>query len=109
MITFIVKEEHIKLLRNSYTGWDNCEFGSPEIDCKRPYGNGDVISDMIRILFGELPDDIAEKIEDTLYDYLVTLHRETETVLQIALRTGQFKAGKYQSDDYKNNWVEVKL
>lgn len=50
MKTFEVKEEHIKLLRSAYTSWDDCEFGAPAIDCKRSYGNSDVLGDMAEIL-----------------------------------------------------------
>ena len=52
---FTVTDEHLKLLRGAYVGWDDCEFGAPAIDCKRPYGNSDVIADIAEIL--EVPDD----------------------------------------------------
>ena len=32
------------------TRWDDCEFGAPAIDCKRPYGNSDVYNDIAKIL-----------------------------------------------------------
>jgi len=34
---FELKEEHLKLLRNMNVSWDECEFGAPAIDCKKPY------------------------------------------------------------------------
>ena len=43
---FTVTEEHLKLLRRAYVDWEDCEFGAPAIDCKRPYGNSDVIADI---------------------------------------------------------------
>ena len=47
-ITFEVKEEHLKLLRNMSVEWNNGEFGAPEINPKRPYGNGGVITGYCR-------------------------------------------------------------
>ena len=49
---FELTEEHIKLLRQMCVSWDDCEFGAPAIDCKRPYGNSDVYSDIAKILGG---------------------------------------------------------
>ena len=37
--TFEVKPEHIKLIKKMCISWQDCEFGAPAIDCKRPYGN----------------------------------------------------------------------
>ena len=45
-----MKEEHLKLLKEMYVGWNECEFGAPEIDPKRPYGDSDVYEDMNKIL-----------------------------------------------------------
>ncbi len=47
---FILTDEHVKLLRQANVSWDGCEFGAPGIDPKRPYGNGDVHSDIVEIL-----------------------------------------------------------
>ena len=33
---FEVKLEHLKLLKRAYVRWEDCEFGAPSIDCKRP-------------------------------------------------------------------------
>jgi hypothetical protein len=99
---FTVTEEHLKLLRRAYVSWDDCEFGAPEIDCKRPYGNSDVIGDIAEIFGvetnddGEVPSDVEERF--------TRLHAETAIALQIALATGEFKAGRYVCDKYKENW-----
>ncbi len=50
---FEVKLEHLKLLKRAYVRWEDCEFGAPSIDCKRPYGNSSVVEDMFEILYGE--------------------------------------------------------
>jgi hypothetical protein len=95
--TFTLTDKHIKLLMHANVGWNNIETGAPEINGKRPYGNSDVAQDVIKLLFGEIPQDAMEALED----YAMQLHSETETALQIILCTGQFKPGKYyQSEEY---------
>ena len=48
--TLIVKESHLKLLKELNISWDGCEFGGPCVDPKRPFGNSDVYKDMAEIL-----------------------------------------------------------
>ena len=45
-IIFEVKEEHLALLRKMSVGWHDCEFGAPEIDPKRLFGNSNVLQDV---------------------------------------------------------------
>jgi hypothetical protein len=71
---FTVSDEHLRLLRRAYVSWDETEFGAPEIDCKRPYGNSDM------------------------------LHAETAVALQIALSTGEFRNGRYTREDGSHGW-----
>ena len=105
---FTLTDEHIKLIRAMCVGWSQCEFGAPEIDPKRPYGNSFVYGDIHEILAEDpsvisFADEILEELEDKYYQ----LHRETETALQIILRTGSFKPGKYKCDPYKQDWKLV--
>jgi hypothetical protein len=108
--TFTITEEHLKLLKHMYVRWDDCEFGAPAIDSKRPYGNGDVIGDMHEILTGQFLD---EEDED-YYDYIgelenkyTKLHEQMETVLQICLATLSFETGFYIREGYGLNWRKV--
>jgi hypothetical protein len=103
---FTVTDEHLKLLRRAYVDWDDCEFGAPEIDCKRPYGNSDVIEDI-----GEILGYPEEHYRDEEGDYNETvaanftrLHAETAIVLQIALATGEFRTGHYVREKYSADW-----
>ena len=120
--TFEVKEEHLKLIRNMNVGWHDAEFGAPEIDPKRPFGNSDVLQDMVEILgvkkvrenlsrielFGKEYFIINDEMETDLETVLNNLHNETETVLQIVLHTGQFKPGTYElEDEYGTDWERV--
>jgi hypothetical protein len=103
---FTVTEDHLKLLRRAYVGWDDCEFGAPAIDCKRPYGNSDVLNDMTEIL-GTPDEECRDEEGEILPDAeaaLTRLHAETGVALQIALATGEFRTGRYVSDKYSANW-----
>jgi hypothetical protein len=95
---FTITDEHLKLSRRMYVGYnDYCEFGAPEINPKRPYGNSSVHSDMMEILGIEDPrdpdgyDDLPEDLEARLD----RLHREMQVVLQIWLCTGVIQTGVF--------------
>jgi hypothetical protein len=100
MTTFTITEDHLKLLRCMYVGWNDCESGTPEINSKRPYGNSDVVGDVREILgrsttcptCGNTPSDSEEPAD---YDELWQLHVDTQTVLQIVLCTGEMRTGTY--------------
>jgi len=120
--TFKITDNHLKLLKRMIVDWDDCEFGAPCIDPKRPYGNSDVYQDMLEILgLKELKDGIykfklndkkwllkgTDKYniyldgadEEKLCDKLKKLHKEMETVLQICFLTQSFKIGEYEKKD----------
>ena len=97
--TFVLTDEHIALLRAAYIRWEDCEYGAPAIDCKRPYGNSAVEEDILEVLgwepegtdeFGD-PAPAPEQEERAQ-----RLHRETETALAIVLETGSFVPGTYR-------------
>jgi hypothetical protein len=105
---FTLTEEHIKLLSRANVSWDSCEFGAPAIDPKRPYGNSDVIDDIAEILCIERETcphcGSGEPFDEVDKQRLESLHRETETALQIILSTKSFIPGKYIDMDLNNNW-----
>jgi hypothetical protein len=109
--TFTVTEDHLTLLRNAYVGWDDMEFGAPGIDPKRPYGSSSPISDIAELLHPEYleldDDDARDEWRDEHEDRLRTIHRETQTVLQIAISTGEFRAGTYVRRDYSEPWTRA--
>ena len=101
VLRFRVTADHLKLLRRMYVGWQDCEYGAPEIDPKRPYGNSSVEQDIAEILGwidrnGEVSDEMSERC--------AALHRGTQHALQIALCTGSFQEGEYVRDEYQWNW-----
>ena len=103
---FTVTEDHLKLLRKAYVDWNDCEFGAPAIDCKRPYGNSDVIGDISEIIgIKPLTNKHGERFfTDQQYAVMEALHKETQTVLQIALLTGRFEAGTYVREPWPAGW-----
>lgn len=114
---FTVTKEHLILLKNSLIRWADCEFGAPAIDCKRPYGNSDVIQDIIKLLdftvsvcphCGEI---IEEKEYKKINDQCNKLHKETEIVMDIILHfDGQVQPGTYiKISDYPSKWIEKKI
>jgi hypothetical protein len=103
---FEVTETHLKLLRLANVCWSEVEFGAPEINGKRPYGNSNVLADVAEVI----RPDIAVGDPDLIYDYaeehedeLARLHVETAIVLQIALCTGVFRPGRYRKVGW-NQW-----
>jgi len=99
---FELKEEHIKLLRNACVRWDDCEFGAPAIDCKRPYGNTAVYEDIAEILdIKPVTIDCGFKIfSEDQKEWMRKIHHETKTALQIVLSTGKFESGLYECPKY---------
>ena len=91
MKEFTIKEAHLKLAQKMYIGWQNCEYGAPEINPKRPYGNSDVSKDVLEIL--------GIPYNDKLEDFAYNLHKEMETALQIFLCTKSFVIGTYRKKD----------
>lgn len=106
--TFTITEDHIKLLRSCYVGWDSCEYGAPEIDCKRPYGNSgstQIENDIGKILGWPLNgnDGYDKCLSSSQRDRARMLHQELETVLQIILTNCPEMDGKYvQTEKYND-------
>src|SRR5689334_18404739 len=114
--TFTVTEDHMKLLPHLWFEYDAyTEFGAPAVDPKRPYGNSDVYSDIAEHLgikpelteeqvdYGWHPDDAEFSKEQR--DYMFSVHRGMETVLNIMVRNNGVKPGRYKASPYSVNWV----
>jgi hypothetical protein len=103
--TFTLTDEHLTLLRRANVRWGEMEWGAPEIDGKRPYGNGNLKDDVAGILGWELVDaEGGPKLTMAQANRALELHRETETALQIVLATGSFEAGDYEASKYGRDW-----
>ncbi len=112
MQTFELLAAHVLLLRAMCTGWQDCEWGAPEIDPKRPYGNSSVYHDIAEIC-GIKPamtcPHCGDEFDDKQRAEMDALHRGTETALQVALATGSFTPGMYEAPEYSRDWVKVNV
>ncbi len=98
MKEFNLTKEHIVLLRNAYVRWDDCEYGAPAIDSKYPYGDSMVLQSIAELL--NVPYDEENGLDGATEDKLAKLHQETETALQIILKTGSFIPGVYVAKNH---------
>ena len=92
MERFIVKPIHLQLIKRLFVSWNECEFGAPTIDPKRPFGNSDVEYDFEEIT--------GEKFDEIIYCDL-------ETYLQILTRNPHIEEGTYEKSEYGIDWVKV--
>lgn len=97
MEEFTITKDHLKLLQRMYVEWDNSYYGSPLINCKRPYGNSDVLLDIAEILEWDIDDDSG--LTSNQWNIAERLHKETKTALQICLITGRFETGTFEKRD----------
>lgn len=117
--TFEVKPYHLKLLQRCWTSWDHCEFGAPEIDPKRPFGNSGA-SSILAVVAKETGalDQIGNLVdldEYTIYDVLKlekiqelnNIYKELEICLQILLNDLAIVPGRYQLIGYGKNWKYI--
>ena len=109
---FELKQEHLDLLKEVFIDWQDCEFGAPAIDCKRPYGNSDVFDDIAEIINLKKKNNYdyeEETWNEEAMNYMEDLHKQTRIALQIILKNKTFKLGLYKrNNSYENNWVFVK-
>lgn len=95
MKTFKLTESHIKLLQRANISDSGMEWGSPAIDGKRPFGNGDLYGDIADIL--GLPYD---EDNESLRDYLDSVYRQLGTALEIVLHNQTFTPATYEEVSY---------
>jgi hypothetical protein len=106
--TLELKPEHIQLLKRMNVGWQVCEYGAPEIDPKRPYGNSSVEADICEILGWTMEGDESCWSSEQR-KRAEKLHQETMNALQIVLACMTFEPGIYrQRDKYDcESWEKV--
>ncbi len=104
--TFELTADHIKLMRRMYVDWEDCEYGAPAIDCKRPYGNSSVARDIAEIL--GWPDlDLDDELPKRTKDEARYIHDQMQDALQIVLAAGSFELGTYRHDRWSSEWTRV--
>jgi len=95
MNTFELTQLHIDMLRAMNVQWQDCEYGAPEIDPKRPFGNSYVDGDLLELFPG---CDI---------EHLRQVYKQTHIALQIVLSTLSFELGTYTCGKYDTDWKKV--
>lgn len=106
--TFTVTEDHMKLLPHLWFEYQHdYEFGAPGVDQKRPYGNSDVYGDIAEHLELVGLEDSWGDVEFTNFqkDYMDKVHKEMTTVLNIIVRNGGVKPGRYKASPYSVDWT----
>ncbi len=95
---FTITDDHLKLLRRMHVGWQDCEYGAPEIDPKRPYGNSAVEDDICEILGWPLESvvDGDPAYSDDQKRKAGKIHRQMADVLQILVLHGGVARGEYE-------------
>jgi hypothetical protein len=103
---FVLTQDHLKLLRAANIGWNGDEFGAPSMDPKRPYGNSDVIRDIMENLGWAGADEEGEPT-DAIVKEADYLHKSMETALQIlcyhadvGVKTGRYRETSFQCWKY---------
>lgn len=106
---FYVTSDHLKLLPHLWFDYDDwTEFGAPEVDPKRPYGNSDVYSDIAEHLGmepGGEEDGYGDKdFTEVQRRYMLQLHKDMTTVLNIMVRNNGVELGTYEASPYGVDW-----
>lgn len=110
--TFEVTDDHLILVRELYWTWDDCEFGAPAVDPKRPYGNSDVVGDIAAILRYEAitdPDNEDEPyFDEEDASNMERSHYALVSLLEIACQRLAFPApGSVWRKNPAGRWVEA--
>ena len=105
---FTLTPEHVQLLRRSNVNYSgHGEWGYVGLDCKRPFGNGDLVGDMATILGVDpvAPDDEEEHWPPGTSDKMVKMFKEELPIaLSVVLAAGTFEPGEYECEKYTHNW-----
>ena len=102
---FLVTPDHIKLLQRAVVSWMPVGIGAPCIDFLQPYMSTCVECDISKILNLKPKHDLESgktEFSDEQKEYMTKLHKETQIVLQIFLKTGKMESGYYKHDGWYN-------
>ena len=105
-----ITADHLKLLQRSCWRWGEVEYGAPEMDGKRPYGNSDVLGDIAKITGVAVPDDPWVDVDEWLDHHpdvcarLRRTHEEMLCVMEIVTSLLTFETGVYARPDGWSPW-----
>ena len=102
---FELKQEHLTLLKQSCWGWNDCEYGAPGMDCKRPFGNSGVDTDLAEILSKTSPKcpHCGELLDTTVQQKNEAIYKELLNALEVICHTLSFELGVYKKNS-KYRW-----
>ena len=108
---FLLKQEHLTLLKRAYVSWNDCENGAPTINPKRPYGNSDVAHAVAEALgkpSARCPH-CNEYLGPVTEEKFLKIHEETQIALQIVLNNigEEVLLGRYILESYGNVWKRI--
>lgn len=116
LVEFTLTDNHLSLIKHLH--WifeDNSNWGVPTPSPKRPFGNWDVLQDMMNILDDEVPEEIID--DDGLMNEWIDqneerfqlIFQELHYALAIVCNLQTFETGDYVSDDYgfPGSWSRV--
>lgn len=84
-----ITADHLTLVENLEWLWEDCEYGAPAVDCKRPYGNSDVERDIAEALDWELVETrYGPELTRAQAERARTLHRELLEVIPQLIERG---------------------
>ena len=114
---FTMTEDHVKMLSRLHVDWRSEPYlGAPAVDTKRPYGTGDVLRDIAKIIGieptnGEAVRENGDSPHFAKADRerMMQLHREMEYAVQVVLATGSKAPGTYRISVPYNftSWIRV--
>jgi hypothetical protein len=101
-VYFDVTPEHVALLPKLNIGWNGAAYhGAPGVDIKRPYGNSDVVRDIVEILGWPLIETRnGPEVTEEQAARALALHRQMERVLAIAVACNGVRPGRYKQREY---------
>lgn len=111
-LQFEVLPSHLALCKGMYWSWQDCEFGAPEVNPKRPYGNSGFATILAEIavligmeVFKDADDEVCLTKEQKALCY--RRHLEMEHWFQILSRFGEIPSGKYWRKETYHKWEKV--
>lgn len=105
-LNFTVSSDHLVLMRRLNFVW---LINSPSVSCARPYGNGDLVKDVAKIIGLELFEDASGNKHMTAEQEQLCKdrHLEMKTFLEILCQFGEIPSGTYKRKETYHKWEKV--
>jgi hypothetical protein len=108
---FELKPEHIMLARRLNIDWsDECYFGAPSVNDKRPYQDSDILMSIAEIIGLQVSRDKNDEkyLTEKQKGYCKRLHREMQVAISVMLSQGEFECGVYDTREFANiDWIKT--